>query len=127
MTPKTPMMPSRVCEPFTYNAPYHQDRPHPTPKGYECSRCGRGGLRLFREYGHGGKDLLCAPCVFVAERRSADCPVWPAPAAGSDWVLNLCAAVPTEDGFTFWGFSSVPEDGVRWWNRLAVFHWEQLK
>jgi len=27
-------------------------------------------------------------------------------------------AVPTEDGDTFWGYTSVPQDGCNWWARL---------
>jgi hypothetical protein len=30
----------------------------------------------------------------------------------------MVGAVPTEDGSTFWGFSSVPTDGVGWWESL---------
>lgn len=29
-------------------------------------------------------------------------------------------AVPTEDGSTFWGYTSVPDAGVRWWRDLPT-------
>ena len=29
-------------------------------------------------------------------------------------------AVPTEDGSTFWGYTSVPEAGCVWWQRLPT-------
>jgi hypothetical protein len=29
-------------------------------------------------------------------------------------------AVPTEDGTTFWGYTSVPLSGVHWWQRLPT-------
>lgn len=29
-------------------------------------------------------------------------------------------AVPTENGTTYWGYTSVPPDGVAWWNRLPL-------
>ena len=32
----------------------------------------------------------------------------------------LVAAVPTEDGSTYWGYTSVPKDGVKWWENLLV-------
>lgn len=33
-------------------------------------------------------------------------------------LRGLCAAVPTEEGDTFWGYTSVPDDGVKWWDNL---------
>ena len=35
-----------------------------------------------------------------------------------DQIGNLVPAIPTEDGETFWGYSSVPQDGCEWWYRL---------
>lgn len=29
-------------------------------------------------------------------------------------------AVPTQEGDTFWGYTSVPEDGCDWWRKLPV-------
>lgn len=29
-------------------------------------------------------------------------------------------AVPTEEGDTFWGYTSVPDAGVQWWRRLPT-------
>jgi len=29
-------------------------------------------------------------------------------------------AVPTQEGDTYWGYSSVPQDGVEWWVRLPL-------
>jgi hypothetical protein len=31
---------------------------------------------------------------------------------------SMAPAIPTEDGSTFWGYSSVPEDGCNWWYAL---------
>lgn len=32
----------------------------------------------------------------------------------------LVAAIPTEDGETYWGFTSVPQEGANWWNNLPT-------
>ncbi len=39
---------------------------------------------------------------------------------GGDQIGWRVPAVPTEDGNGFWGYSSVPERGVAWWNRLPL-------
>lgn len=35
-----------------------------------------------------------------------------------DQVGSMVPAVPTEDGMTYWGYTSVPQSGVDWWHRL---------
>ena len=84
-----------------------------TPEGYACS-CGAIGVRLFREYQtfleH--QRLTCAACIEKETGRAI---------SRYDESVNWkVAAVPTEDGSTFWGFLSIPKDGVEWWHRLPV-------
>ena len=31
---------------------------------------------------------------------------------------SICPAVPTEDGGSCWGYSSVPDEGCKWWYQL---------
>jgi hypothetical protein len=38
----------------------------------------------------------------------------------SDQIGWLVPAVPTEDGETYWGYTSVPADGCSWWYALPV-------
>jgi hypothetical protein len=94
-------------EPFQYAS-------STTPKGYVCS-CGKTDRKLYREYqtflNH--QKLHCVDCALknqnkelVGEGRAPDQIGW------------LVAAVPTEDGSTFWGFSSVPQAGCDWWHAL---------
>lgn len=48
----------------------------------------------------------------------------PVPAAEAhgrtDTIGWRVPAVPTEDGSTFWGYTSVPQPGVEWWHRLPT-------
>lgn len=90
-----------------------------TPDGYVCDECGATGVRLYREYNtfleH--QHLTCRTCTLLSE--------------GEDSLVflkehnlpehnigSLVAAVPTEDGRTFWGYTSVPPEGVDWWDNL---------
>lgn len=43
-----------------------------------------------------------------------------APPHGGDQIGWRIPAVPTADGQTFWGYSSVPEAGCRWWYGLPL-------
>ena len=93
--------------PFSYD-----DRS--TPTGYCCNECGTSGVKLWRAYqtflDH--QTLRCYRCAIadqkVIEEQTAD----------SDSIGWLVPAVPTEEGDTFWGYSAVPEPGVKWWYLL---------
>jgi len=89
----------------------------PTPGGYACGECGTSGVRLYRDYEtfmeH--QRLLCTACAEKADSRGRKMdPEHP------DQLGLMVAAVPTEDGTTFWGFASVPQAGVLWWRALPV-------
>lgn len=38
----------------------------------------------------------------------------------TDQIGWMVPAIPTEEGDTFWGYSSVPEAGIRWWVTLPT-------
>lgn len=40
--------------------------------------------------------------------------------ATSDSIGWLVPAVPTEEDDTYWGYTSVPQPGVEWWQRLPL-------
>lgn len=42
-----------------------------------------------------------------------------------DQIGWLIPAVPTEEGDSFWGYTSVPQDGVNWWQSLPLRKSEQ--
>jgi hypothetical protein len=103
-----------------------------TPKGYVCRDCGAKGCKLWREYqtflNH--QVLRCVDCAGKNQERD----VSSMDADGrrlspeydflrgqrSDQIGWLIPAVPTEEGDTFWGYTSVPEPGVQWWRRLPL-------
>jgi hypothetical protein len=41
-------------------------------------------------------------------------------AYSSDQIGGCVPAVPCEDALTFWGYTSVPSEGVAWWKRLPL-------
>lgn len=100
---------SDVMTPFSYDGP--------PPYEYRCQQCGGKRCRLYRDYNTLARytRILCTTCAETAgsEPRKVD-PNRP------DSIGWMVAAVPTEDGSTFWGFTSVPQPGVTWWRRLPV-------
>jgi hypothetical protein len=87
------------------------------PPGYSCEGCAAHGVKLWREYSRSvsAQTLLCATCAEVEQQK----PRGFALAAGNgDQIGWRVPAVPFEDGETFWGYSSVPADGVAWWKSL---------
>ena len=83
-----------------------------TPDGYECDDCGATGVRLYRDYNTflENQHLRCRACAIKDQEET--------PKSPEHCIGWLIAAVPTEDGRTFWGYTSVPSDGVDWWNNL---------
>lgn len=106
------------------------------PEGYKCSECGASGVKLWREYNMflDNQSLNCADCALErAQKNASGCKyIGPVNAVGklrveytthghsheTDQIGWLVPAVPTEDGETFWGYTSVPSDGVLWWKLL---------
>ncbi len=93
---------------FSYNGP--------PPSGYVCAHCGARGCRLWRRYQtfleH--QQLTCFACT---EKVGEAGHGYTSDSHAIGWRV---AAVPTEDGETFWGYSSVPDAGVDWWDALPV-------
>jgi hypothetical protein len=103
------------------------------PSEYHCGKCGAIGVKLWREY-QTFLDHQSSPREEAAShtpsRRTT-----PAESLsrrvmmlrcnggsdrGGDQIGWRIPAVPTENGETFWGYSSVPDEGVTWWKRLAL-------
>ncbi len=97
------------------------------PRDYVCSKCGVFGVKLWRQYqtflDH--IHLMCGPCA-CADQGKADT----LDAAGKieetdiggrcDQIGWMIPAVPTEKNDTFWGYTSVPDAGVKWWKKLPT-------
>lgn len=111
------------------------------PAGYHCGKCGALGIKLWREYNTflNHQSLLCAGCA-CAEQNNGERSFTVASSDGGRAIVSATytpdkhgmsgpsgdqigwriPAVPTADGTTYWGYTSVPDDGVAWWKRLPL-------
>lgn len=106
------------------------------PESYRCSKCSAHGCKLWRQYQTFANhvELLCAACAVQNQHRAeehatsvpksvdaidADGRWENARGSRGDQIGWLVPAVPTEDK-TFWGYTSVPSDGIAWWRRLPT-------
>lgn len=97
-----------------------------TPKNYKCSVCGARGKKMWRQYqtflSH--IELMCAECALKDQKKQG-----PVDELGYlqddlcgriDQIGWMIPAVPDEEGQTYWGYTSVPQEGVLWWRRLPT-------
>lgn len=90
------------------------------PAGYICEDCMIFGVRLYREYNTfmDHQHLRCRSCA-MKNQLKGDKELDDAFGSNKEHSIGwLVAAVPTECGESFWGFTSVPDDGVKWWDGL---------
>ena len=96
------------------------------PDGYACGQCARHGCKLWRRYQTvlDRQALFCADCA--AKNQAHDISDLDDEGMSSwegmrhDSIGWLVPAVPTEDGESYWGYSSVPDEGVDWWRALST-------
>ncbi len=67
---------------------------------------------MWRKYAVGNSMSLDTP----AKRELSDL----RQKATCDQIGWLVPAVPTKEGDTYWGYTSVPQAGVKWWERLPI-------
>lgn len=102
--------------------------PNPEPLPYVCSKCGVEGVKLWRQWNTMASDinLLCAMCashdqeerLTDLDERGYHTDEW---SSRSCLIGSLAPAVPTEEGDTYWGFTSVPDGPLNWWYSLPNF------
>lgn len=96
------------------------------PPKYFCSNCSAYGIKLWRQYQTFAcnVDLLCADCAIKKQKKNfvidEDGTYANDKGIRSDQIGWLVPAVPTEDEETFWGYASVPQNGVEWWKNLPL-------
>jgi len=118
------------------------------PPRYRCGTCEASGVRLWREYqtflehqtlacadcaareqSKNGKSYSVAlradghACVTTTYDREKEPKLWQifnGRDEGGDQIGWRIPAVPTEDGQTYWGYTSVPKEGCDWWNALPL-------
>jgi hypothetical protein len=97
-----------------------------TPRRYRCDTCGAKGCKLWREYQTMAcyTELVCCDCAGKSQEKDVseiDADGYrPTEYGRTDQIGWRIPAVPTEEGDTFWGYSSVPDDGVKWWRALPT-------
>ncbi len=107
-----------------------------TPKSYRCGTCGAYGCKLWREYQTflEYQTLVCCDCAGKEQKKDVSKidPNGLVPwsmgkyADGTEavqWTDQIgwrIPAIPTEEGDTYWGYTSVPQAGVVWWRRLPT-------
>ena len=105
------------------------------PLGYRCTGCGVHGCKLWRQYQTVADAirLLCCDCAGKEQGKDVsdiDDDGRVLTRLGRCDQIGWCVpAVPTEEGDTFFGYTSVPLPGVHWWKRLptraAVSEWSR--
>jgi hypothetical protein len=118
------------------------------PSLYHCGKCGNHGVKLWREYqtflenqtlrcgdcacaeqskdgkAYGVRELeagrVCVTTTYDAEKQPQLHKIHGGSDVGGDQIGWRIPAVPTEDGSTYWGYTSVPARGVAWWKRIPL-------
>lgn len=107
--------------------------PNPlTPTGYTCSKCGINGVKLWRQSNTFANHikLMCADCASKDQKTDISTigndGFYELEDEGigmlTDQIGDLIPAVPTIENDTFWGYTSVPQDGCEWWYALPIRH-----
>jgi hypothetical protein len=105
------------------------------PDSYACGTCGIHQVKLWRRYQTfmESQDLFCAQCARAEAAPKYDGILPPV----SEWDARtgrhtdkygmktdqlgwLIPAVPTIENDTFWGYTSVPDEGCQWWSSLPL-------
>lgn len=109
-----------VVKPFSY-------ADNVVPEGYVCKVCGASGCKLWRQYNTFADhiELHCAVCAAAKDNEDLSTMDDKGFHASSllrgmrtDQLCGLMPAVPTEDGESYWGYTTVPQPGCNWWARL---------
>jgi hypothetical protein len=90
---------------------------------YVCSRCEATGVKLWRKANGADDVLFCAECGKADQKLTGevdDDGRHDGRYGKTDQLGDLLPAVPIDD--TFWGYTSVPDDGVEWWRALPTCH-----
>lgn len=88
------------------------------PRAYRCSVCDAHGVRLWRQYNivASAVELMCCDCAALEEGKVGK---WEGTDDG-DQIGSMIPAVPTKEGDSFWGYTSVPQNGCNWWYSLPM-------
>jgi len=97
----------------------------PPPSSYKCDHCGARCCKLWREYQTIGTKLLCCRCAAVGTGRSIDeideHGTIATKHGRTDQIGWWVPAVPVDgEPGAYWGYTSVPPEGIAWWRALPT-------
>ncbi|MBY0551316.1 MAG: hypothetical protein K2W95_28805 [Candidatus Obscuribacterales bacterium] len=91
---------------------------------YHCHKCGNSLLKLWRQYQTTQPKLLCSVCVLQDQKQTGEFFDELGYRKGEYGKTDQCGcyvpAIPDEEGAGFWGYTSVPPEGVAWWRGLPT-------
>lgn len=98
-----------------------------SPEHYRCGECHATGVKLWREYNTflNHQHLYCRACAVKDQGKTPE-DLEGYDSERCDQIGWLVPAVPTRDGSTFWGYSSVPQGLCNWWFSLPTASDETL-
>lgn len=88
---------------------------------YQCSKCKKEGLKLWRDYQTcaDSVELECAACLAPNITVGED-GMWESEHhSQTDQLKGKVPAIPVGD--TYWGYTSVPSQDVEWWVALPTY------
>jgi hypothetical protein len=97
-----------------------------TPPKYVCVICGAKNVKLWRGYMvcADSVNLHCARCAALESKADISDINDKGKHTGdfnrTDQIGVYVPAVPTDMGDSFWGYTSVPPEGVQWWWNLPT-------
>lgn len=96
------------------------------PATYTCTVCNAAGVKLWREY-NTFLDHQVLRCVTCAEKNQGkaigehiDQIGWLVPAVPTNFDNIEAPSFTLPEGSTFWGYTSVPPEGIAWWSNLPL-------
>jgi len=105
------------------------------PSDYKCNDCKITNCKLWRESGFPPIALRCVDCAIKSQSDPKVTTAFSKIAATvvinedgsymgeygkSDQIGWLMPAIPDEEDIGYWGYSSVPTEGVAWWKKLPL-------
>jgi hypothetical protein len=96
-----------------------------TPNEYTCTSCGVSGVKLWREYNTFADQtvLECACCAMDSQKKEGEVDqngLRKSEYGTTDQIGWRVPAIPTPEGESFWGYTSVPTEGCEWWRKLPT-------
>lgn len=93
---------------------------------YKCHKCGVSGVKLWRQYNtfleH--QRVMCVDCTLIDQglvgTHVSEDGYNQSEYGKTDQLSWMVPAVPTIEMDTYWGYTSVPEDRVKWWRELPL-------